>query len=160
MRPPNKKRRQILDEINWAILSLLQENARTPYSKLAKRVGLSVPATIERIRKLEDTGIITCYHAQIDAKALGLPILAVIRCSGTGTQLTALASRIDKIPQVIKAYRMSGDTCFLAIVVAESTEHLEKLLNAMSAYVQASTSIVVSTPLAYRSLGPSAFQSG
>jgi DNA-binding Lrp family transcriptional regulator len=80
--------------------------------------------------------------------------------TGTGTQITALASQIDKIPQVIKAYRMSGDTCFLAIVVAESTEHLEKLLNAMSAYVQASTSIVVSTPLAYRSLGPSAFQSG
>jgi Lrp/AsnC family transcriptional regulator, leucine-responsive regulatory protein len=103
MRPPNKKRSQLLDETNWAVLSLLQDNARTPYSKLAKRVGLSVPATIERIRKLEDSGVITGYHAQVDAKKLGLPILAVVRCRGTGTQLAALASRIDKIPRVIKA---------------------------------------------------------
>ena len=159
MRPPNKKLGQLLDEINWAVLSALQENARTPYSKLAKRVGLSVPATIERIRKLEDAGIITGYYARVDAKRLGLPILAVVRCSGTGTQLTALARRVDKIPQIISAYRMSGDTCFLAIVVAESTEHLEKLLDEISVCAQASTSIVVSTPLAHRPLGPSAFQS-
>jgi Lrp/AsnC family leucine-responsive transcriptional regulator len=159
MRRPNKKVGHLLDEINWAVLSALQENARMPYSKLAKRVGLSVPATIERIRKLEDAGIITGYYARVDAKRLGLPILAILRCSGTGTQLTALARRVDKIPQIITAYRMSGDTCFLAIVVAESTEHLEKVLDEISACAQASTSIVASTPLAHRSLGPSAFQS-
>jgi Lrp/AsnC family leucine-responsive transcriptional regulator len=77
---------------------------------------------------------------------------------GTGTQLTALARRIDKIPQVVSAYRMSGDTCFLATLVAESTEHLEKLLTEISPCAQASTSIVVSTPLAHRSLGPNTFQ--
>lgn len=84
MRRPNRKVGQLLDEINWAVLSALQENARMPYSKLAKRVGLSVPATIERIRKLEDAGIITGYYARVDAKKLGLPILAAVRCSGTG----------------------------------------------------------------------------
>jgi Lrp/AsnC family transcriptional regulator, leucine-responsive regulatory protein len=72
-------------------------------------------------------------------------------------QLTALARRVDKISQVICAYRMTGDTCFLAMVVAESTEHLEKLLDEISAYAQMSTSIVVSTPVVRHSLLPSAF---
>jgi Lrp/AsnC family leucine-responsive transcriptional regulator len=153
-----QERRKLLDGTNWKILDALQENARVSYSELAKRVGLSVPATIERIRKLEDAGVITGYHAQIDPKAIGLSLLAIVRFSGTGSQLAALARRSEKIPQIIRAYRMSGDTCFLAIVVAESTDQLEKVLDEISAYGQASTSIVVSTPVSHRHIDPRLFR--
>lgn len=109
-----------------------------------------MPATIERIRKLEDAGVITGYHAEVDTKAMGLPLIAMVRFSGTGSQLAALARRVQKIPQVLRAYRMSGDTCFLAVIASASTDRLEKLLDEISSYGQATTSIVVSSPVPRR----------
>lgn len=152
LRTSARRRKKLLDEANEKILELLQSDARISYSDLARRIGLSTPAAIERVRKLEDAGIITGYHAQVDTKALGLPRLAVVRFSGTGPQLSALARRVSHMPHVLRAYRMSGDTCFLAMIAALSTEHLQTLLDEISAYGQATTSIVVSTPVEMRLL--------
>jgi Lrp/AsnC family leucine-responsive transcriptional regulator len=68
-----------LDDVNWQILVALQENARVSFSELGRRVGLTPPAVAERVRRLEEAGVITGYRAQLDVAKLGLPLSAIIR---------------------------------------------------------------------------------
>jgi Lrp/AsnC family transcriptional regulator, leucine-responsive regulatory protein len=139
-----------LDDKGWQILQALQDDARISYSNLAKRVGLSVPSVVERVRKLEDVGIITGYRAQINLCALGLPLTAVVRFHGTGRQMTEVAEAVETISEVVRAHRMTGDTCFLAVVAVRSTAHLETLMDRLSRYGETRTSVIVSTPVEER----------
>ncbi len=139
--------RQGLDEKDWQLLQALQENARTPYSELARKVHLSVPTVAERVRRLEDKGVITGYRASIDLTALERPLKAVVRFQGTGTQMTRIADAIKEMSEVIQAFRMTGDTCFMAIIAVTSTAHLESFLDSVSPYGQTQTSVIVSEPV-------------
>lgn len=139
--------RQGLDEKDWQLLQALQEKARTPYSELARKVNLSVPTVAERVRRLEDKGVITGYRASIDLTALDRPLRAVVRFQGTGTQMTRIADAIKEMPEVIQAFRMTGDTCFMAIITVTSTAHLESFLDSVSPYGQTQTSVIVSEPV-------------
>jgi Lrp/AsnC family transcriptional regulator, leucine-responsive regulatory protein len=141
---------KLLDSKGKKLLRALQKNARASYSDLAKEVGLSVPSVTERIRKFEDAGIITGYHAKIDLSALGFPVQAVVRFQGTGKQMDEVAKVVKTMPEVVEAYRMTGDTCFMAVIRVSSMTHLEQFLDRMSPYGQTQTSIVVSTPLEIR----------
>jgi Lrp/AsnC family transcriptional regulator, leucine-responsive regulatory protein len=141
---------KMLDEKGIKLLRALQENARASYSDLAKAVGLSVPSVTERIRKFEDAGIITGYHAHVNLGKLGLPIKAVVRFQGTGTQMNEVDKIVRNIPEVVEAHRMTGDTCFMAIVSVASMTHLEQFLDRLSRYGQTQTSIIVSTPVRKR----------
>lgn len=141
---------KLLDSKGKKLLGALQRNARASYSELAKEVGLSVPSVTERIRKFEDAGIITGYHANIDLSALGFPIHAVVRFQGTGKQMNEVAKAVKTMPEVVEAYRMTGDTCFMAMIRASSIKHLEQFLDSLSSYGQTQTSIVVSTPVEKR----------
>jgi Lrp/AsnC family transcriptional regulator, leucine-responsive regulatory protein len=135
-------RDKLLDDKGVQLLRALQENARASYSDLAKSVGLSVPSVTERVRKFEDAGIIKGYHAEVD---MGLPIRAVVRLTGTGTQMAQLAGVIQNMPEVSQAYRMTGESCFLVMVKVASMSHLEAFSERISRYGQAQTSIIVST---------------
>jgi Lrp/AsnC family leucine-responsive transcriptional regulator len=139
--------KKLLDEKSWLLLQALQQNARTSYSDLARLVGLSVPAVVERIRRLEEEGIITGYRATVSLAPLGRPLKAVVRFQGTGTQMTQIADAVKSMPEVIQAYRMTGDACFMAVVAVASTSHLEAFLDSVSRYGQTQTSIVVSEPV-------------
>jgi Lrp/AsnC family transcriptional regulator, leucine-responsive regulatory protein len=141
-----------LDKTNWKLLETLQQNARVSYSELAKIVNLSVPSVVERVRKLEEMGLILGYHTRVNLAVLGFGLKAVVRFSGTGSQMLEIARVVQSMPEVIEAHRMTGDTCFLAVVQVESTSHLETLLDRMSRYGQTQTSIVVSTPVEMRSV--------
>lgn len=138
----------------------LQQDARISYSDLAKQVGLSVPSVVERVRKLEDAGIITGYHAQVDLGALGLSLTAVVRFHGTGRQMVEIAEAVKTMPEVVQAHRMTGDTCFLAVVAVRSTAHLEALMDRLSRYGETRTSLVVSTPVAGRSADRAMLEQG
>src|SRR5579875_2870126 len=70
---------KLLDETGWQLLHELQQNARLSFSELGQRVGLSSPAVAERVRKMEDAGIITGYHAEVNPAKLGFPVMAIIR---------------------------------------------------------------------------------
>lgn len=109
-----------------------------------------MPSVVERVRKFEDAGVITGYRAQVDLGTLGLSLTAVVRFSGTGRQMAEVAEAVKTMPEVVQAYRMTGDTCFLAVVVARSTTHLEALMDRFSRYGETHTSLVVSTPVAGR----------
>jgi Lrp/AsnC family leucine-responsive transcriptional regulator len=70
---------RLLDATGWQLLSALQEQARLSYSELGQRVGLSAPAVSELVRRLEEAGVITGYHAEINRALVGLPVTAIIR---------------------------------------------------------------------------------
>jgi Lrp/AsnC family transcriptional regulator, leucine-responsive regulatory protein len=142
---------KLLDETGWRLLSELQQNARLSYKELGQRVGLSLPSVAERVRKMEDAGIITGYHAEVNLDGLGLPILAIIRLgSFVGESCGRVAAQASKIPEVLECYKVTGTDCAVVKVVAASMPHLEQIIEQLSRFSIASTSIVFSRPMKNR----------
>ncbi len=139
---------RLLDETGWHILEALQENARLSFSELGQRVGLSSPAVAERVRRMEDAGIITGYRAEVNTAKIGYPITAIIRISNSpGERCTRLTSSTQEIPEVLECYRVTGSDSLIMKVMASSVEHLESLIDRLSEHGQLTTSIVLSTVL-------------
>ena len=146
---------KLLDATGWQILHALQENARLSYSELGQRVGLSSPAVAERIRRMEDAGIISGYHAEINLAKVGFPITAIIRLStAPGERCTRFTGFVENIPEVLTCYRLTGSDALIMKVMAASVEHLESLIDQLSVHGQLTTSIVLSTPVSRRMITP------
>src|SRR5215470_16548505 len=100
---------KLLDATGWQLLRELQQNARLSYSELGQRVGLSSPAVAERIRRMEDAGIISGYHAEVNRAKIGFPITAIIRMSTlAGDRCTRFTAFTQDIPEVLVCYRVTG----------------------------------------------------
>jgi Lrp/AsnC family leucine-responsive transcriptional regulator len=139
---------KLLDETGWHLLHELQQNARLSYTELGQRVGLSLPAVAERVRKLEEAGIITGYHAEVNLSKLGIPVQAVINLKGIGGQSCSHAvSQVCKIPEVLECSRVTGSDSIVVTVVATSLDHLARVIDQLSLYGIPATSIVRSRPL-------------
>jgi len=139
---------RLLDETGWHILEALQENARLSFSELGQRVGLSSPAVAERVRRMEDAGIITGYRAEVNMAKIGYPITAIIRVSNSpGERCARLTASTQSIPEVLECYRVTGSDSLIMKVMAASVEHLELLIDRISEHGQLTTSIVLSTVL-------------
>jgi Lrp/AsnC family leucine-responsive transcriptional regulator len=139
---------KLLDETGWGLLEELQENARLSYTELGQRVGLSLPSVAERVRKMEEAGIITGYHAEVNLTRLGLPVLAIIRLgSFVGQSCNRVASQMSEIPEVLECYKVTGTDCVVVKVVAASIDHLERVIEQLSLYGPAATSLVFSRPM-------------
>jgi Lrp/AsnC family leucine-responsive transcriptional regulator len=146
---------KLLDATGWQILHALQENARLSYSELGQRVGLSSPAVAERIRRMEDVGIISGYHTEINLAKVGFPITAIIRMStAPGEHCTSFIGFVENIPEVLTCYRVTGSDSLIMRIIASSVEHLESLIDQLSAHGQLTTSIVLSTPVSRRIVTP------
>ena len=145
---------KLLDETGWRILQALQENARLSFSELGMRVGLSSPAVAERVRKLEDAGIIKGYHAEIDTAKVGYPITAIIRMQTQGERCTRISVGVRDIPEVLECYRLTGSDSLVMKVMVSSVEHLEALIDRLSLHGQLTTSIVLSTVVTKRMIVP------
>lgn len=142
---------RLLDETGWHILEALQENARLSYSELGQRVGLSSPAVAERVRRMEDAGIITGYRAEVNTAKIGYPIIAIIRISTLpGERCTRFNAEAQEIPEVLECYRVTGSDSLIMKVMASSIEHLESLIDRLSEHGQLTTSIVLSAPVTRR----------
>lgn len=142
---------KLLDDTGWRLLQALQENARLSYSELGQRVGLSSPAVAERIHRMEDAGIISGYHAEVNVAKIGFPITAIIRMgSAPGERCTRSVSYVQEMPEVLECYRVTGSDALVMRVMAASVEHLESMIDQLSAHGQLTTSIVLSTPVARR----------
>jgi Lrp/AsnC family leucine-responsive transcriptional regulator len=139
----------LLDEIGWKILSELQQNARIAFAELGRRVGLSTPAVTERVHKMEDAGIILGYRAQIDPAKVGLPILAFINVKVSGENLAHFMDLAASRPEVLECHRVTGAESFLLKAAVADVVHLEHLLDALMPYVATTTSMVLSTALAW-----------
>lgn len=137
---------RLLDETGWRILHELQQNARLSFSELGQRVGLSSPAVTERVRRMEDTGIITGYRAEINTAKVGFPITAIIRVSAPG-DCKQFNAAVSAFPDVLECYRVAGEDSAILKVIATSMEHLEEIIDRLSSHGSPTTSIVLSTPV-------------
>ena len=146
---------KLLDDTGWQLLHALQQNARLSYSEIGQRVGLSSPAVAERIHRMEDAGIISGYHVEINRSKLGYPITAIIRMSTSpGDQCSRFATFVQEIPEVLECYRVTGSDSLIMKVMASSVEHLESLIDRLSAHGQLTTSMVLSAPVTRRVVTP------
>jgi Lrp/AsnC family leucine-responsive transcriptional regulator len=142
---------RLLDETGWHILEALQENARLSFSELGQRVGLSSPAVAERVRRMEDAGIISGYRAEVNTAKIGYPITAIIRISlSPGERCTRLSASAQEIPEVLECHRVAGSDSLIMKIMASSVEHLESLIDRLSEHGLLTTSIVLSTLVSNR----------
>jgi Lrp/AsnC family transcriptional regulator, leucine-responsive regulatory protein len=136
---------KVLDDIGWKILIELQKDARVAFAELGRRVGLSTPAVVERVRKLEDESIILGYRTLVDASKIGLPILAFIRISVVGDFLNKIIMVAKDLPEVLECHRVTGSDSFILKVTGASIAHLESVIDQLTPYVATTTSIVLSS---------------
>ena len=148
---------QQVDAIGWRILEGLQKDARLSMAELGRRVGLSAPAVTERVRRLEDAGIITGYSAQIDLKSLGRNILAYIRVSAAGQVKDRVYKVVSAMPEVLECHRATGGACFIIKVAVEDMSHLERVSDAFADFGQLTTTIVLSTLIERKPVEPLPF---
>lgn len=147
-----------LDPTDWQILSELQADARLSYAELGRRVGLSSPAVQERVRKLEDMGIIEGYKAVINTESMGLGIMAYVKVGGSCRVIDEFVEFTETVPEIMECHVLLGDDCFLLRVVAESIAHLEDILLKLKHYGETATSVVLNSPLLSRPVTPENFK--
>ena len=139
-----------IDDIDRNVLKELQEDARVSYAELGRRVGLTTPAVIERVRKLEDAGVITGYRAEIDPAKVGLPIIAFVRMSITGVDYSHIIEVAEQSNEVLECHRGTGGDSFIMKVAVSSVEHLQELIDRLTPYGITTTTIVLSSPVKRR----------
>ena len=140
----------ILDEIDHQIISELSSDGRVSFAELGRRTNLSAPAVTERVRRLEQTGVITGYRAEVDPRALGYQLTAIVRVKPAVRQLTKIAELAAEIPQVEECLRITGEDCFYIKLHLGSIEELPTVLDQFLLYGETTTSIVNATPVARR----------
>lgn len=132
-----------LDVTDRKILRALQEDGRIALSELGRRIGLSQPAMSERVRRLEERGIIIGYGAKVDPRALGLATSAIIRLRTTHEHIRPCLDLFGAMPEVIDVYRVTGEDCFILRVVVPAPEDLERIVDAVAKYGAVATNVVL-----------------
>jgi Lrp/AsnC family leucine-responsive transcriptional regulator len=139
-----------LDAIDRQIIGELAQDARISFAELGRRVSLSSPAVTERVRRLEQIGVITGYHARIDPRALGYALTAIVRVKPAVRQLSKIAEIAAEIPQIEECLRITGEDCFYMKLHLAAIEELPSVLDQFLLYGETTTSIVNATPVPRR----------
>ncbi|MFY1632720.1 Lrp/AsnC family transcriptional regulator [Solwaraspora sp. WMMB335] len=139
-----------MDEMDWALLRELQADARLSFSELSRRVHLSPPAVAERVRRLEESGVISGYHAHVDLTRAGWSVVALIRMSCYGSHCILRDPQVATWPEVLEIHRITGDACSMLKVAAASMDAFEDVIDRLAPYGQPSSTMVLSTPLDWR----------
>jgi Lrp/AsnC family transcriptional regulator, leucine-responsive regulatory protein len=138
------------DKLSGSILKALQENARSSFAEIGRKVGLSAPAVAERIQKLEEAKVIRGYHVDIDPQKLGYTLQALIMFESRNGKSSAFAEYITTVSEVTECHRVTGTYCFVFKIAVQSSQHLDKLINSFSEYGEPTTSVILSSPVAPR----------
>ena len=141
-----------LDAIAWRILEVLQQNARLSFAEIGRKIGLSTPAVAERVRRLEEAGVITGYHAALDLAKLGVPIRVLVRLTihGGDLQVSRTVTAIKELSEISRFHRITGAESFVIEADVVSIRHLEALIDKLSTLGATSTSTVLSSPVQRR----------
>jgi len=145
---------KLLDQVGWNLLRELQRDARIGYSELGRRVGLSSPAVAERVRRMEEAGIIKGYHAEIDLERVGLPVVAFILIRVAGTACAETKQLLAQMPEVLECHRLTGADSLLVKVAVPHVTYLEELINQIGVYGETNTSLLLSSQAPKPILGP------
>ncbi len=147
-RTEDKPASSSIDTLDERILAELQSNGRLTMKALAERVGLSSPAMIERVRRLEERGVLAGYRAVVDPSAIGRPLTALISIDLDRRHHDVFLNRLRSEPSVEACHRVTGDHSYLVKVHVSSTDELEALVDDLAdTGARCSTSIVLSTPI-------------
>ncbi len=141
-----------LDDPNRALLALLQEDGRLSIAELGPRVGLSSPAVAERLQRLQRSGVITAFRAEVDPRALGLGLSAVVRIRPAPGQLRNVAEAARATAEVVECHRITGDDCYVMTAHVRDIAHLEEVIDRFTPLGQTTTSIVQSSPVPRRAI--------
>jgi Lrp/AsnC family leucine-responsive transcriptional regulator len=139
-----------LDHTGWRLLRLLQENARTSFRQIGDLIGLTAPAVAERVRRLEDAGIIQGYSAEIDLAKVGLPILAYVHLTVNSANSGRFRTEVTAIPEVIECHTVTGIESYILKVAVPSVPKLEHLLFKLKDYGDMRTSLILSSQVKKR----------
>lgn len=139
-----------MDDIDRALLTLLAANARMPLKDLAERVGLSSPSVSERLKRLEERGVIRAFTAELDPLRLGYTLQAIVRIRPLPGRLHMVQSLIEQIPEITECDKVTGDDCFIARLMLRDISHLDRILDSIADKAETSTSIVKAQPVLRR----------
>lgn len=140
-----------LDAIDRRIIAELQADARIRIAELGRRIGLSPPAVAERLHQLEESGALS-YRAEVDPRALGFTICAIVRVSPQTRNLQVIPEIAREVPEVTECYRITGEDCYFMKLYLRSIDDLEPILDRFTPHGRTTTSIVHSAPVPPRPL--------
>ncbi|GAA4281213.1 Lrp/AsnC family transcriptional regulator [Gaetbulibacter aestuarii] len=143
-----------LDQLNWKILRCLQDNARMSNAEIGRRVGISSPAVSERIKRMEDLGIIEGYKAIVSPFDIGYQLKAIITLRAFMGKLKPFLEKVRSLDEVVNCYRITGDENIVMEVVLKDHKHLEAFIDQLIVYGESKTQIVLSGVVKQRSLIP------
>jgi Lrp/AsnC family leucine-responsive transcriptional regulator len=144
----------LIDDIDCEILAELQANARIPFAELGRRVSLSTPAVIERVRRLEEKHVILGYRTLVDPAKVGLPVRAFVKVTVAGDMLARFAALVRTLPEVLECHRVTGAESFMVQVAVRDVIHMEEVIDSMMPYVSTNTSMILASPVASNSILP------
>jgi Lrp/AsnC family leucine-responsive transcriptional regulator len=139
-----------LDATDTGILAALVEDGRKTVSELAKLVGLSAPSVSERMRRLEETGVIQGYQAVVDPAGMGLPLAVYIRIRPMPGDLRRVAQLVQDLEAIVECDRVTGEDCFIAKAHLRDVAELEALIDELIPYAITNTSVIQSSPVKRR----------
>lgn len=142
------------DSVDTVILEALQRDARLSVAELSRRIPMSHSAVAERIRRLEESGIISGYGATVDPQKLGFAILAYLRLQYPSSNYEPLHTLLADTSEIVEAHHVTGDDCFIMKVVATSMRDLERVSGRVGSLGNVTTSVVYSSPLPLRPMLP------
>jgi Lrp/AsnC family transcriptional regulator, leucine-responsive regulatory protein len=145
-----------LDSLDGRILLELQTNARTTFAEIGRRVGLSTPAIIERVHRLEESGVIEGYHARVNPAKIGLAVRAIVKISIAGDRLAHFAHLVQSVTEVLECHRVTGAESFILQIAASDLGHMERIIDRLMPYVATNTSIILASPVLWRPVTPPA----
>ena len=143
-----------LDSLNWKILQHIQQNARMSNSEIGRRVGISSPAVSERIKKMEDAGVIHGYRTVISPFETGYQLKAIITLRAFMGKLKPFLEKVKTYDEVLNCYRITGNENIVMEVVLRNQKHLETLIDQLIVYGETKTQIVLSHVVANNSITP------
>jgi Lrp/AsnC family leucine-responsive transcriptional regulator len=144
-----------IDKTDWRLLAELQRDGRSSYAELARAVAMSASAVAERVRRLEEAGVIAGYRATVDPERVGLTVMAFVRLRYPTGNYRPFHALLDSTPEIVEAHHVTGEDCFVLKVLARSMRHLEEVTGRISGLGSVTTSVVYSSPLSGRSIAPS-----
>ncbi|MEV4345129.1 Lrp/AsnC family transcriptional regulator [Actinoplanes sp. NPDC049596] len=141
-----------LDRTDWRLLAELQADGRSSYAELARAVAMSPSAVAERIRRLEEAGVIAGYRARIEPERVGLQVMAFVRLRYPTGNYRPFHALLDSTPEIVEAHHVTGEDCFFLKVLTRSMRHLEEVTGRIAGLGSVTTSVVYSSPLPDRSI--------
>ncbi|MDS1141417.1 Lrp/AsnC family transcriptional regulator [Pusillimonas sp. SM2304] len=138
------------DEIDHIIIAALMEDSRRSLKALARISGLSSPSVAERLRRLEERGVLTAYTLTVDPSSFGYTLQAIVRVRPLPGRMHAIERLIQATPEFTECDKVTGEDCFIARLSVRTMAHLDAILDTLADQAETNTSIVKATPVKRR----------